>query len=70
VQTEKFGTSVATALRVHADAMRIQRMQRAEQRAQMATLKLILPSTLIFAALLILFITPAALRVIEAMKAQ
>jgi len=68
VQTEKFGTSVASALRVHADAMRVQRMQRAEERAQMATLKLIFPSTLIFAALLILFIAPAALRVLDAMK--
>ena len=66
VQTEKFGTSVANALRVHADSMRVKRMQRAEQRAQMATLKLILPSTMIFAALLILFMAPAVLRMMEA----
>jgi tight adherence protein C len=66
VQTEKFGTSVANALRVHADSMRVKRMQRAEQRAQMATLKLILPSTMIFAALLILFMAPAVLRMLEA----
>jgi tight adherence protein C len=58
VQTERFGTSVANALRVHADAMRIRRMQRAEERAQKATLKLILPSTMIFAALLLIFLTP------------
>jgi tight adherence protein C len=58
VQTERFGTSVANALRVHADAMRIRRMQRAEERAQMATLKLILPSTMIFAALLLIFLAP------------
>ncbi len=58
VQTERFGTSVANALRVHADAMRIRRMQRAEERAQKATLKLILPSTMIFAALLMIFLTP------------
>jgi pilus assembly protein TadC len=43
---------------VHADAMRVRRMQRAEERAQMATLKLILPSTMIFAALLMIFLTP------------
>ena len=58
VQTERFGTSVANALRVHADAMRIRRMQYAEERAQKATLKLILPSTMIFAALLMLFLAP------------
>ena len=58
VQTERFGTSVANALRVHADAMRIRRMQRAEERAQKATLKLILPSVMIFAALLLIFLVP------------
>lgn len=58
VQTERFGTSVANVLRVHADAMRVRRMQHAEQRAQLATLKLILPSTMIFAALLMIFVAP------------
>jgi tight adherence protein C len=58
VQTERFGTSVANALRVHADAMRVRRMQRAEERAQKATLKLILPSVMIFGALLMIFLTP------------
>jgi tight adherence protein C len=58
VQTERFGTSLANALRVHADAMRIVRMQHAEERAQKATLKLILPSTMIFVALLMIFLAP------------
>ena len=58
VQTERFGTSVANALRVHADAMRVRRMQYAEERAQVATLKLILPSTMIFVALLLIFLAP------------
>ena len=58
VQTERFGTSMASALRVHADAMRIRRMQNAEERAQKATLKLIGPSTMIFAALLLIFVSP------------
>lgn len=68
VQTEKFGTSVADALRVHAEAMRIRRMNRAEERAQTAPLKLILPSTMIFAALLIVFLVPALLRVYAVYK--
>ena len=66
VQTERFGTSVANALRVHADAMRIRRMQRAEERAQKATLKLIFPSTLIFAALMMIFLTPSLYRFMAA----
>lgn len=69
VQTERFGTSVANALRVHADAMRVRRMQAAEERAQKATLKLILPSTLIFAALLLIFLTPGMHGFFDAMSA-
>ena len=68
VQTERFGTSVANALRVHADAMRVRRMQRAEERAQKATLKLILPSVMIFGALLMLFLTPGMHSFITAFK--
>jgi len=68
VQTERFGTSLANALRVHADAMRVVRMQRAEERAQKATLKLILPSTMIFAALLLIFLAPGAYLLIGALR--
>ena len=66
VQTERFGTSVANALRVHADAMRIRRMQRAEERAQKAPLKLIFPATLIFAALMLIFMAPSVYRFSQA----
>jgi tight adherence protein C len=66
VQTERFGTSLANALRVHADAMRIVRMQRAEERAQKATLRLILPSTMIFGALLAIFLAPGAYMMMSA----
>ena len=67
VQTERFGTSLANALRVHADAMRVIRMQNAEERAQKATLKLILPSTMIFTALLLIFLAPGAYMMITAL---
>jgi len=70
VQTERFGTSMANALRVHADAMRVRRMQHAEERAQKATLKLILPSTLIFAALLMIFISPGFMALSGAIGAK
>ncbi len=70
VQTERFGTSLAGALRVHADAMRVLRMQRAEERAQMATLKLILPSTMIFVALMVIFVAPGAYMLMSALRAE
>ena len=70
VQTERFGTSLAGALRVHADAMRVLRMQRAEERAQMATLKLIFPSTLIFMALMVIFVAPGAYMLMSALRAE
>lgn len=70
VQTERFGTSVANALRVHSDAMRILRMQRAEERAQKATLKLILPSTMIFVALLMIFLAPGVSQMMGVFSSQ
>jgi len=70
VQTERFGTSLANALRVHADSMRIIRMQRAEERAQKATLKLILPSTMIFVALMIIFVSPGAYMMMSALASK
>ena len=70
VQTERFGTSVANTLRVHAEAMRVRRMQRAEERAQKATLKLILPSTMIFSALLMIFLIPGIYRFFSAFPSE
>jgi tight adherence protein C len=70
VQTERFGTSVANTLRVHAEAMRVRRMQRAEERAQKATLKLILPSTMIFGALLMIFLLPGIYRFFGAFPSE
>jgi tight adherence protein C len=56
IQTDLFGTSVARALRVHADGMRIRRMQRAEERAAMVGVKMTIP--------LILFILPSLISIL------
>ncbi len=56
VQTERFGTSVASALRVHSDSLRTQRRQRAEERAAKTTIKMI--------PVLVLFIFPVMFFVI------
>lgn len=65
-QTDKFGTSVAQALRVHSDSMRTRRYQRAEELAAKLPVKLIFPLVLfIFPALFVVIIGPAAIRVIR-----
>lgn len=43
VQTDRFGTSMADALRTHSDFMRVRRRQEAEERANKVGVKLILP---------------------------
>ena len=48
-QTEIFGTSIARALRIHADGMRMRRMQNAERKASMVGVKMTFP--LIFCVL-------------------
>jgi tight adherence protein C len=58
VQTERFGTSLADTLRVHADAMRTQRMQRAEEMAAKAPLKMLFPMVVIFVATMVVTIGP------------
>src|ERR1700681_438756 len=43
IQTDRFGTSVAQALRVHSDSLRTERRQRAEGQAAKTTVKMIIP---------------------------
>jgi tight adherence protein C len=66
IQTERFGTSLARALRVYADSFRTQRFQRAEEMAAKLPVKLMFPLILfIFPALFIAILGPAVLRVLE-----
>lgn len=63
IQTERFGTSVADALRVHSDSMRSRRMQRAEEGAAKAPIKMLFPAALfIFPATLIVIAGPGVIR--------
>jgi tight adherence protein C len=66
IQTERFGTSLASTLRVHAAALRTKRLQRAEEAAQAAAVKMLLPAVLlIFPAVLLVMIGPGLLRMIR-----
>jgi tight adherence protein C len=68
-QAEKFGTSIAKALRHQADALRTKRRQAAEERAQKTAVKLMAPLILfIFPAIFVVLVGPAALRIMDLAK--
>lgn len=68
-QADRFGTSIARALRNQSDALRVKRRQAAEERAQKTAVKLMAPLILfIFPAILVVLAGPAALKMIEALK--
>lgn len=67
-QAERFGTSIARALRNQSEALRVKRRQAAEERAQKTTVKLMAPLIIfIFPAILVVLAGPAALKMIEAL---
>jgi tight adherence protein C len=51
IQADRFGTSIANALRIHADSMRVKRQHAAEEMAAKAAVKMSFP--------LVLFIFPS-----------
>ena len=66
VQTDKFGTSVAQALRVHSDTSRTKRRQRAEEAAAKTGAKMVFPLVFcIFPAIWVVTIGPAAIRFVQ-----
>ena len=66
VQSMRFGTSVADALRVYSDEFRDKRMQAAEEQAAKLSTKLIFPLILfMFPVFFIVAIGPAVLRLID-----
>lgn len=68
-QAEKFGTSIARALRNQADALRIKRRQRAEERAQKTTVKLMIPLVLfIFPVIFLILGGPAMMKLLATFK--
>jgi tight adherence protein C len=66
IQSDKFGTSVGQALRVHSDMLRSKRQQRAEEAAAKIALKLLFPLILfIFPSILIVVAGPAMIRIVK-----
>jgi tight adherence protein C len=67
IQTDRFGTSIARALRVYSDTFRVKRFQRAEEQAAKLPVKLVFPLILfILPALLVTIMGPAVIRIYNA----
>lgn len=66
IQADRFGTSIARAVRVYSDSLRTKRRQRAEQAAQKAAFKLLLPlGGLLFPTMFIVILGPALLNIAD-----
>ena len=66
IQTDRFGTSIAQALRVHSDDLRMKRRQRAEEAAAKTTIKLVIPLAIfVFPAMFVVILGPAVLNIME-----
>lgn len=66
IQTDRFGTSIAGALRVHSEDLRSKRQQRAEEQAAKTTIKMIFPLVFfIFPATFVVILGPAMIQVIS-----
>ena len=68
IQADKFGSSVAQALRTQSDSMRIRRRQLAEEKAAKTAVKLIFPLVLfIFPGIFVVLVGPAAITMVRQM---
>jgi len=68
IQADRFGTSIATALRVQSDALRVRRRQRAEEKASKTAVQLLFPLVLfIFPGIFVVLVGPAAINIIDNM---
>jgi tight adherence protein C len=71
VQTDRFGTSVAQALRTHAEVSRTKRRQRAEERAAKLGVKLVFPLVfMLFPAFFVVTLGPAVIQFVRVFFGQ
>jgi tight adherence protein C len=71
IQADKFGSSIASALRVQSDAMRLRRRQLAEEQAAKTSVKIMLPLIFfIFPAVFVVLVGPAIMRIATVMSNQ
>jgi len=66
IQADRFGSSIAKAVRVFADSLRTKRRQRAEQASAKAALKLLIPLTaFLFPVIVVTILAPSALNLYD-----
>ena len=66
VQTDRFGTSIAQALRTHAEVSRTKRRQNAEERAAKIGVKLVFPLVfMLFPAFFVVTLGPSVIKFIK-----
>ncbi len=71
IQSEKMGASIAQSLRTHADFVRVQRGQRAEELAAKMPIKIIFPTLFcIFPAIFVVILGPAAIQIYRSLIAK
>jgi tight adherence protein C len=70
-EAQRFGTNITDALRSHADMLRSQREQMAEESAQKASVKILIPTLLlIFPATFVVIVGPAVIQIHDAFAAK
>ena len=66
IQTEKLGTSLGRTLRVQSDASRVQRRHRAERKAQLAPLMMLMPTVIfLMPAFMLVAMAPPMLKMLQ-----
>lgn len=71
IQAERFGASIAQALRVQSDSMRVRRRQLAEERAAKTAVLLLLPLVLfIFPGIFVVLVGPAGIKIATTLMAK
>jgi len=65
IQADRFGTSMADALRTHAEYLRVRRRQEAEERASKVGVKLIFPIFFIMPCMILVTVGPAAITIVR-----
>lgn len=66
IQTDRFGTSVAQALRVHSDSLRVERRQRAEEEAAKTTIKMVpVLVFFVFPSMFVVSLGPAVIQLVR-----
>lgn len=67
IQAERFGSSIAQALRVQSESMRVKRRQLAEEKAQKTAVQMLFPMVLfIFPGIFVVLVGPAAIKMMAA----